>query len=371
MIARTVYLGENIEVTASFFKDNIAVPSIDPSVYPFYVVKDINQDFVTGGVGTLKLDNLYHASIVMPDTAAISTDVAKYVIEWELISVTNEKYHVAEFFDVVHPTYNDILNKEQQKITLSFSPLLLNIPLPKEPDDISFKVYDQSNKLIYTGIPTGNGMYSESYIYEVTIPANTLSIGKQYAAVWTFDLGTQSVYVQKITVIDTLSLMKVSDMRMYLDKVCKDIDLYVGYRDSDLIFHLNQGLNIINLISPITEWKSIDFTNYTYLQSAEYAWVQAACLSALKAQYLAEGDNAFDYSGQPLSLTVDRTQYIESEISRIQEFLSNEFKEFKKQLINRQHGIVLGLTYPNVNSNMNYGINRRRLGIPLSVPIIR
>ncbi len=372
MISRTVYLGETIEATASFFKDNVAIPSLDPSLYPYYVVKDIDRELVAGGVGTLGVDNLYHASITIPDDATLSTDTSKYVIEWSLVSVVNESFNVTEFFDVAHPTYSEILNKEQQKITLPFSPLLLSLPLPSEPDLISFSVYDISNTVMYGPVtPIGNGMYSEMYIYDVTIPANTLGSGRSYSAVWSFDIGASSVYVQKITVIDLLSLMKVSDMRMYLDKVSKDIDLYVGYRDSDLVFHLAQGLNIINLVSPITEWKTVDFANSTSMTPIEYVWVQAACLSALKAQYLAEGDNAFDYSGQPLSLTVDRTQYIESEISRIQEYLNNDFKEFKKQFKNRQHGFVLGLTYPNVNQNIGYGVDRRRLGIPLSVPINR
>ena len=369
MISRTVYLGETIEATASFFKDNVAINSLDPSLYPYYVVKDINSELVSAGIGTIGVDNLYHASITIPDNASLSTDVAKYVIEWTLVSTFNESYSITEFFDVAHPTYSEILNKEQQRITLPFSPLLLSLPLPSEPNEMSFKVYDITNSVVYESIPISNGMYSEMYIYDVTIPANTLGSGRSYSAVWSFDIGASSVYVQKITVIDLLSLMKVSDMRMYLDKVSKDIDLYVGYRDSDLIFHLAQGLNIINLVSPITEWKTVDFANIASMAPIEYVWVQAACLSALKAQYLAEGDNAFDYSGQPLSLTVDRTQYIESEISRIQDYLTNEFKEFKKQFKNRQHGFTLGLTYPNVNKSM--GFDRRRLGIPLNITVNR
>jgi len=368
MIPRTVYLGEEVAALASFFKNGQVIEVIDSSIYPFYTVRDTEQKFVTGGVGTLGVDNLYHATFTIPSDAAISTPEAKYVIEWEMLSITGETYILSEYFDVIHADYNEIIQKEQQNISLSFTPLKLVLPVPSEVAEVTFVVYDELSNIVYTGTVVEASKYSNLFIYETTIPADTLTSGKIYSGVWTFRVQEEiSVYLRKITVCDLYSLNKVSDIRMYLDKVGKSIDLYTGYRDSDLIFHLNQAVSLLNLISPITEWRLLDFT--TTLKAAEYVLIQAACYSALKSQYLAEGDNAFDFSGQPVTLTVDRTQYIESELSRIQEYLENVFPLWKKQFKNRQHSSALGLTWPSVNRN--FGIDQRRLGIPLIQPIRR
>jgi len=370
MISRTVYLGEEVRATASFFNNGIVIPSRDPSLYPYYTVRDTNQELIAGGVGTLSTDNLYHCTFFIPEHALLSTDVAKYVIEWELISPTNESFVSTEYFDVIHPTYDNIVKKEIQKITLPMTPLVLNIPLPDDPDTITFTVYNEYNVSQFTVMPQSTGLYSGFYIYTVTIPPNTFGNNRTYLGVWTFTIdNVESVYVQKINIIDMFTMSRISDMRMYIDKVCKDVDLYVGYRDSDLVFHFQQGLNIVNTMPLITEWKPTDFINYSGLAPAIYGLTMAACLSALRAEYLAEGDNAFDYSGQPVSLTVDRTQYIESEIGRIQEYLTSEFAAFKKQFIRRQYGVNLGLAFPGVNNNLGYGMDQRRIGIPLNIPM--
>jgi hypothetical protein len=57
---------------------------------------------------------------------------------------------------------------------------------------------------------------------------------------------------------------------------------------------------------------------------------EASRYEALRAQYLAEGVSAFDFSGQSVSLTVDRTQYLESEMGRIQAYLDTTLPQVKK-----------------------------------------
>ena len=80
------------------------------------------------------------------------------------------------------------------------------------------------------------------------------------------------------------------------------------------------------------------FTNFTMTNAKggirEY-WLMWTELMAIRAQYLAEGEKAFDYSGAAISLNVDRTGYLESAASAIQSELDNEFKPFKQNLINK------------------------------------
>ena len=368
MIPRTVYLGEYIEATAAFFEDGRPIESSDPSIYPFFVVKDINGDMVQGGVGSLnQTDNLYHATFTLPSDAPISGSDEKYIIEWELEGKNGKTYKNTEYFDVVHPSVNAVSLKEQQKLALPFTELTLSLPLPEKPDNISFELYNMENSVMVhqNSLASQQGTFNGYFIYTVTIPANVMQENKIYNGVWKFNLGGEvQNFLQNIQCADLYAMSKISDMRMYLDKVAKEIDLYVGYRDSDLYFHLMNGIDIVNIVTPITEWTLETFKGGMGLP--DFILMGGGCYSALRAQYLAEGDSSFDYSGQPVTLSVDRTQFIESELGRWEQWLKEDLKEYKKQLKNRSHGFHLGLTYPNVSGWSGVaGADLRNTGVPL------
>jgi hypothetical protein len=62
------------------------------------------------------------------------------------------------------------------------------------------------------------------------------------------------------------------------------------------------------------------------------AWVNCSCYYALGAQIMAEGSLAFDFSGQGISLNVDRTPQLESALGRIESYISDRVVPLKKQL---------------------------------------
>lgn len=64
-------------------------------------------------------------------------------------------------------------------------------------------------------------------------------------------------------------------------------------------------------------------------------WLQCAELGALEAQYLAEGEKAFDFSGSAISLNVDRTGFLETMASNIRSNLDNNLKPIKTVMIEK------------------------------------
>lgn len=78
------------------------------------------------------------------------------------------------------------------------------------------------------------------------------------------------------------------------------------------------------------------FTSFTMINAKgairEY-WLMYAEMMAIEAQYLAEGEKAFNFSGAAISLDVDRTGYLDSAASKIQSRLDSETKPFKQNLI--------------------------------------
>ena len=97
------------------------------------------------------------------------------------------------------------------------------------------------------------------------------------------------------------------------------------------------------------------FTSFT-MTNAKGAVREFWCLEAekmaLEAQYLMEGEKAFNFTGAAISLDVDRTSTLDNMASKIQSQLDNELKSLKQNLIIK--GITSGDgSGPNKDGNFN------------------
>lgn len=75
------------------------------------------------------------------------------------------------------------------------------------------------------------------------------------------------------------------------------------------------------------------FTMTNAMGSVREYWLMYAEKMALEAQYLLEGEKAFQFQGAAISLDVDRTSYLDSMAGKLQAILDNEVKPFKQNLI--------------------------------------
>jgi hypothetical protein len=74
-------------------------------------------------------------------------------------------------------------------------------------------------------------------------------------------------------------------------------------------------------------------------------------------QYMAEGSLAFDFSGQSVSLNIDRTTYIESMLGRLDTMVENQVKPVKRLLA--KNGITSGDgSIGSKAMNSNFGLTR-------------
>jgi hypothetical protein len=88
-------------------------------------------------------------------------------------------------------------------------------------------------------------------------------------------------------------------------------------------------------------------TNYTIAdlpKSLNPFLVYAGVWYSLNSQFMLESDLAFSYSGQSVSLDYDRTGPIESEISRVQDYMNEHLTKAKKTVLRGETQGVLGLT---------------------------
>ncbi len=63
----------------------------------------------------------------------------------------------------------------------------------------------------------------------------------------------------------------------------------------------------------------------------------AAAYSALQSRYLAEAETAFQFAGQPITLDVDRTGYLESAMGRYKEQI-DMLADVKRSIIMQSSG---------------------------------
>ena len=366
---RVVYIGQEVSASTYFLDShNNPIETSNPSAYPSYTVTDPVGDLVVEGVGTYNdSTKAYDAVFTIPDTAMLSTDTGSYSIVWNLVDINGKEYSFRESFDVVHPSYDLTQAKEQQKLVLPYTSIEMSLPLPKRVMNVNLKVFKQDNTEVFNAVPEQKGMYSEYYIYITVIPEGVFSSNTDYIAVWMMsDSGNTVVFTQVIHCASTWDMQKISDLRMYLDKVAKSVDTYQGYRDSDLYFYLQQGAEYINSLQIPTDWTLQSYQTMYQLRGLNYWLLEAAKWCALRAQYLAEGDSSFDFSSQPVTLTVDRSQYIESELGRIKDGLDNQLEKLKNQILKNMRPVGhLNLTWPSVAWRYPYMHGIEIAGIPL------
>jgi hypothetical protein len=61
-------------------------------------------------------------------------------------------------------------------------------------------------------------------------------------------------------------------------------------------------------------------------------WINMSEIEALRSQYMAESEAAFDFQGQAISLSIDRTQYYEALASAIEIQIQEPMRTLKQNL---------------------------------------
>lgn len=101
----------------------------------------------------------------------------------------------------------------------------------------------------------------------------------------------------------------------------------LSYTDGDLVGYLERGLNLFNTIAVSTS-----FTGTNMQGPLLDNWLICAYYWAIGTQLLAEGSLSFDFSGQGVSLNVDRTPQLDAALGRIEARIQDTVLPFKKQL---------------------------------------
>lgn len=286
-----------------------------------------------------------------------------YQLRYTLSGVTDTPIYAFE--NVTVSGFNTVPVGVEDTIEMTGNTAILNLVLPRAFDTVSASIYD-NNANVLTAVSNYSNVTSDGWMYTVEVPNLALSPKlESYIVLWSVKNSSKASYVETHTgrlFVTTPSILSaVEDMRIYVNKSRTTIN-----GKPDLLFstplllaYLRRGRDAFNAAFGMFT----DF-NMTNAQGGirEY-WLKYAEVYALRSQFLAEGEKAFNFTGQAISLEVDKTQFYQAAADSIQQDLDNNGKVFKQNLIKK--GIVGGDGNPGSLSAMRPGANGT-VGISIS-----
>lgn len=140
---------------------------------------------------------------------------------------------------------------------------------------------------------------------------------------------TPRLYTYKLWAVTPQILVAGSMVEDHIDKArARNVIPQLEYTQADIMGYLYRGLALFNQIGPrVTGFSGLNMQG-TILDG----WITCACYYALSAQLQAEGQMAFDFTGQVVNLNMDRTPSIEAALGRIETMIQGPVTNLKRLL---------------------------------------
>ena len=143
------------------------------------------------------------------------------------------------------------------------------------------------------------------------------------------DRKIERMYVYKLWVVTPQILIAASLIEDHIDKArARNVIPELEYTQADILTYLYRGLALFNQIGP----RVTGFYGTNMQGTIMDGWVTCSCYYALAAQLQAEGQLAFDFTGQVVNLNMDRTPSIEAALGRIETQIQGPVTNLKRLL---------------------------------------
>lgn len=334
----TVIDGHSITVQTMFL-DDYDTPLIPATGYPQVAFLDTDKSVLfSASVNPGASPGQWEATIALPELGV--TKATEYTVRWRLRAVDGERHTNKQPITVVPKA-----DHRDTDVVVMTGETMGDVVLPLEYQAAyngSFQIYAQ-NKPQYTnavamsdpGVTLDIG--KDRTFMEFTLPTTlqpTLT-----ASLLTVKMRVSSrpkMFNYNVYLITPQIALAATAIENFLNKSkVENVIPELEYTYSDLVHYLERGLYLFNMTGSITSFNGLNMQGVLY-----DAWVICACYWALGAQLLAEGSLSFDFSGQGVSLNVDRTPQLDSALGRIEARIQDTVLPLKKHLASQ--GILGG-----------------------------
>lgn len=364
MSIRVFQRKEKVEFRASFYADSAhAVPliPIDAAQYPAYVIYDPdNQEIQSGVAQPVNTPGQYKLEFTIQDDYPLSSDVARWRIEWYFVTDSNRQVDFVEEFDVIDAVITASESREQKLIAMAGEEQRIFIRLGYEPVEVMVNMYQYGGETkIVSGVYPSTiqrAVEGDSLVYYYDIPGNKIGKNVSYNILWKVRGSVSEPYdhlFQNLTSVSPNTMVLVTSLRMLIDKLQKKLGTIKAYEDSDLVEYLNRGMQLTNSYGAYTNYNLNTMPNvlavYLILFSGWYA---------IQAQYLLGVDTAFNFGGQSVTLDYDQTSGLSDWAGRVNDYITATLPQVKTQLVRRTQsaGCVAGRAMRWNQYNFSYKI---------------
>lgn len=284
------------------------------------------------------------AIITVPSDVPMNLDGYKYQIRWTLTLPDGRgTFYAYENVKVVAPY--TVPHGVEDIVEMQGDIARLTIVLPKFHDHVGAELYNIRNSEKIESFVETQEKYktADGYYCLMGLQTDTLkALLDPYMVIWKYwnDVKPNEVYRQtgKLYVVNASMLSATDDMRAFIQRA----DSTLAHRQ-DLVFTVPHLLTFLRRGKDAFNGAHGMLTNFDMTDATggiRQFWLWCAEVEALRAQFLAEGEKAFNFAGQAVTLDVDRTQYYTQLAGELQQRLDSELKSFKQNLIKK--GIITG-----------------------------
>jgi hypothetical protein len=312
--------------------DGAPFSPLDPLVYPTVSLISPDEEVYQTGHATHMGEGRWRYVWSVPADAELANEGRLWRIDWIMVTVNGQQIQMSQNFDVVDRIEADPTERAYLQLCLAESTerLLVKFREPQETIQLFLKgadptQIDMSNRIVHVQQEGFHIYYADT---------DALSYGC-FIATWRTRASLISPwqnYIQQVRVPEDIFWIMQPGLRMLIDKVQKKDGHVQSYSDSDMYFYLQAGADYINQVVPISNWNLIMFPlSYgmgNYLLAAAAWW-------GLNAQYISEVELAMQYTGQTISLEVDRSAGYEAAMNRLQSYLLPGVSTLKENLLRR------------------------------------
>jgi hypothetical protein len=274
------------------------------------------------------------ALINIPSSTPPTLNGQSYQLRWALLIDGSQPTYAFESLRVtdLHPVSLGAVDG----IEMAGDPVSVSITLPRLFESVGYEVYYGNSNVIplvavNSPVRTSSGWHYSGVIQDVTsLVANLVP----YSISWKYLNSSSPSQVfretAKLFILNGSILTAIEDCRT---QVMKARTTTLGFQDAifdqaTIVSWLRRGRDMFNSAGGL-------FTHFTMLNASggvREFWLRYSEVAMLRAQALAEGEKAFDFQGQAISLNVDKAQYYNQLADSLQSQLDNDIRPFKTAL---------------------------------------
>lgn len=269
----------------------------------------------------------------LPSTVPATLDNQSYQLRWSLIIPGQANQYVFESIQVPSSTTTPL--GVVDVVEMVGDPATLSLTLGQPYDNVGFEVYASNTRLATFSPITSPQRVSTGWYYTGSLVTTSLAADLiPYSISWkywnTSTPGNVFRETAKMFLLTASMLTAIEDVRM---QVMKARTTLLGFNDtlfdtSTIISWLRRGRDMFNGAGGV-------LTNFDFTEASggiREFWLRFSEVAMLRAHALAEGEKAFDFQGQAISLTVDKAQYYTQLADSLQSQLDNDSRPFKLAL---------------------------------------